>query len=163
MKTSMGEIEIEVFKDKAPISADNFVGYVKEKAYDGTIFHRIIPTFMIQGGGFDKTLNKRPTKAPIKNEATNKLSNLRGTVSMARTAVIDSATNQFFINVVDNQRLDHRSPDRRGYGYAVFGQVLKGMDVADKIRAVPTGACPPMFQRDCPKTPVVIESITLKK
>jgi cyclophilin family peptidyl-prolyl cis-trans isomerase len=162
MKTSMGELEIELFADKSPISTENFLGYVKDKAYDGTIFHRVIANFMIQGGGFDKALAKRPTKSPIKNEAQNGLSNKRGTLSMARTGVVDSATNQFFINVVDNARLDHRGPGRQ-FGYAVFGQVLRGMEVADKIRAMQTGACPPHFQRDCPQTQVVIESVTPKK
>lgn len=155
MKTSMGDVKIKLFKEKAPISVANFLAYVDEKFYDGTIFHRVIQNFMIQGGGFNEDLTKKETKAPIKNEAENGLSNKRGTLAMARTNVVDSATSQFFINVVDNKFLDHNGPN---FGYAVFGEVISGMDVVDKIRAVKTGAKPP-FASDCPLTPVTIVSV----
>jgi len=160
METSMGTIEIELFKKEAPLSTANFLKYTDEKFYDGTIFHRIIPTFMIQGGGFTADMKKKQNHPPIKNEATNGLKNSRGTLSMARTSVVDSATSQFFINVVDNKSLDHTNTSSRGYGYAVFGKVIKGMEVVDKIKAVETGMCGHM--RDCPKTPVVIKSVRRK-
>ncbi len=160
METNKGTIELELFADKAPISAANFVSYVKDGAYNGTIFHRVIPTFMIQGGGFDKDLKKRPTKAPIKNESTNGVANSRGTLSMARTNAPDSGTNQFFINVVDNKSLDSRGGRP---GYAVFGRVTKGMDVVDAIRNVQTGACPPNFRTDCPQEPIIIKSAVVKQ
>ena len=157
LETSKGNIEVEVDAKNAPISAKNFLRYVDDKYYDGTVFHRVIKGFMIQGGGFDQRYQKKPTRAPIKNEAANGLSNKRGTVAMARTAVVDSATAQFFINVVDNRFLDHRpGAGPRGYGYAVFGKVIKGMDVVDKIRNTPTGACPGL-SRDCPQEPMVIK------
>jgi cyclophilin family peptidyl-prolyl cis-trans isomerase len=155
LKTTKGEIEVELFQDKAPISVENFLKYVDDGFYDGTIFHRVIGSFMIQGGGFTKSLEKKKTRAPIKNEATNRVSNLRGTLAMARTGVVDSATAQFFINVVDNQRLDHRGPGP-AYGYAVFGKVVRGMDVVDMIKVTRTGSCG-TFQRDCPQTQIVIE------
>jgi cyclophilin family peptidyl-prolyl cis-trans isomerase len=157
MKTSMGDITIRLFEDKAPISVENFLSYVDEGHYDGTVFHRIIPTFMIQGGGFTADMARKSTHKPIKNEATNGLSNRRGTVAMARTGVVDSATCQFFINVVDNTMLDHKNTSARGYGYAVFGEVTDGMDVVDKIKAVRTTAKDGM--RDVPVEPVVIESV----
>jgi peptidyl-prolyl cis-trans isomerase A (cyclophilin A) len=138
LETTKGTIELQLDGEKAPISTKNFVDYVKSGQYDGTIFHRVIPGFMVQGGGFTADMNQKSTKAPIKNEATNGLKNLRGTVAMARTGVIDSATCQFFINVVDNAFLNHTSPDMRGYGYAVFGKVTKGMDVVDAIVGVKT-------------------------
>ena len=139
METSMGNIRIELFDEKAPISAANFRKYVQEKFYDGLIFHRVIPGFVIQGGGFLPGMKqKTPTHPPIKNEADNGLKNQRGTLSMARTQVVDSATSQFFISVVDNTSLDHRGKDPRGYGYAVFGRVTEGMEVVDKIVASPT-------------------------
>jgi peptidyl-prolyl cis-trans isomerase B (cyclophilin B) len=138
METSFGKIEIELDGEKAPISTKNFLRYVDEKFYDGTIFHRVIKDFMIQGGGFTKDMNQKPTHEQIKNEAANGLKNTRGTLAMARTSVVDSATAQFFINTVDNGFLDYQSPDPRGYGYAVFGHVTNGMDVVDKIRAVST-------------------------
>ena len=162
IKTNMGDIEVELFKDKAPISVANFLSYVDDKYYDGTIFHRVIGSFMVQGGGFDKALNKKKTKAAIKNEATNRVSNKRGTLAMARTGVVDSATSQFFINVVDNDRLDHFGTNPRRYGYAVFGQVVKGMDVVDKIRNVKTGSCGP-FRSDCPANQVVMQSVRRAK
>ena len=157
LKTSLGAITIELYPDKAPKTVDNFLGYVKSGHYNGTIFHRVIAGFMIQGGGFDVDFNEKPTRPPIPNEATNGLKNEVGTVAMARTSVPDSATAQFFINVVDNAGLDYPRPD--GAGYAVFGKVVKGMDVVNKIAAVETGARPPYS--DVPRTPVVIESAKL--
>jgi cyclophilin family peptidyl-prolyl cis-trans isomerase len=140
METSKGTIEIELDGDKAPISVANFLRYVDEEFYDGTIFHRVMPDFMIQGGGFRPDMTQKPTHAPIKNEADNGLKNDRGTIAMARTGVVDSATAQFFINVGErNDFLNHRDPSVEGFGYAVFGKVVKGMDVVDKIVAVPTG------------------------
>lgn len=135
LETSLGSIEIELDAEKAPISAANFLAYVDSGHYDGTIFHRVIPDFMIQGGGFDPSMSQKPTKAPIENEAKNGLRNRRGTLAMARTNVVDSATSQFFINLKDNDFLDHSGRD---YGYAVFGRVTSGMDVVDKIAAVKT-------------------------
>lgn len=155
LKTTLGDITLELDETKAPITVKNFLTYVDAKAYDGTIFHRVIPTFMIQGGGFDTSYTLKPTSGPIKNEADNGLSNLRGTVAMARTTVIDSATNQFFINVVDNTFLDHK--DASSFGYAVFGKVVAGLAVVDAIKAVPTTAKGP-FSKDCPVTDVVIQS-----
>ena len=134
--TSLGNIKIKLNAEKAPISSENFLKYVEKKHYDGTIFHRVMPTFMIQGGGHLPDMKEKETLAPIKNEAKNGLSNLRGSVAMARTNEVDSATAQFFINVVDNKRLDH--VDNNRYGYAVFGEVTEGMDVVDKIRDVKT-------------------------
>jgi peptidyl-prolyl cis-trans isomerase B (cyclophilin B) len=161
LTTSLGVIELELDPEKAPITVENFLGYVDAGFYDGTIFHRVIPGFMIQGGGFDAAFVQKPTKAQIKNEATNGLTNKRGTVAMARTNVVDSATAQFFINLKDNDFLNHSSPDPRGYGYAVFGRVTKGMDVVDKIAAVATGQRGP--HGDVPKQNVVIESAKRKK
>jgi len=158
IKTNLGTIEAELFSDKAPITVENFLAYVKAKHYDGTIFHRCIPNSMIQGGGFDAKFNQKPTRAPIKNEADNGLKNLRGTLAMARTSEVNSATAQFFINLKDNGFLDHGSRD---FGYAVFGKVLKGMDVVDNIAKQPTGA-KGVFQKDVPLQDVVIESITVK-
>lgn len=161
IETSLGNIEVELNAEKAPISVANFLKYVDKKHYDGLIFHRVIKDFMIQGGGMNEKMEEKKNDAPIKNEATNGLKNDRGTLAMARTSVVDSATSQFFINTVDNGFLNHTSPDPRGYGYAVFGKVTSGMDVVDKIRAVPTGSS--MGMADVPKTPVVIKSITRKK
>lgn len=158
VKTSMGEVKIRLFQDKAPVSVANFLSYVDEKFYDGTIFHRVIDTFMVQGGGFNADLTKKETKAPIKNEATNGISNRRGTVAMARTNIVDSATSQFFINVADNTFLDHKNGTPRDYGYAVFGEVIAGMEVVDRIKAVKTGAKGP-FSSDCPIEPVLIQSV----
>ena len=137
LTTSMGDITLELNNEKAPISSQNFVKYVQAGHYDGTIFHRVIDGFMIQGGGFDKAMNQKPVNAPIKNEATNGLSNDNYTVAMARTNVVDSATAQFFINVKDNDFLNHAGP--ANFGYAVFGKVVEGKDVVDKIRRVATG------------------------
>ncbi len=139
METSMGKIVLEIYQDKAPETAKNFLKYVDEKFYDGTIFHRVIPNFVIQGGGFDKEMVEKPTHEPIKNEADNGLSNLRGTIAMARTNDPHSATSQFFINLVDNKGLDFKDKNSgRGWGYAVFGKVLEGMDVVDSIAKVKT-------------------------
>ena len=159
MKTSMGEITIELDQAKAPESTKNFLAYANDKFYDGTIFHRVIPNFMIQGGGFDKDMNQKPTKAPIKNEAGNGLRNLNGTIAMSRTSDPNSATAQFFINTKDNPFLDHRDESAQGYGYAVFGKVTKGMDVVQKIEAVQTTTKMP--HQNVPVTPVVIESVTV--
>ena len=135
METSKGTIKIELFPDKSPITVKNFLGYVDDKFYDGTIFHRVISNFMIQGGGFESGLKEKGTKAPIKNESTNGVSNERGTIAMARTGDPDSATAQFYINVKDNRNLDAL---RGRAGYSVFGKVIEGMDVVDKIKEVPT-------------------------
>jgi cyclophilin family peptidyl-prolyl cis-trans isomerase len=157
MVTSQGKIIIELYPEAAPLTVKNFLDYVSEGYYNGTIFHRVISNFMIQGGGFTPDMQKKPTKSPIKNEATNGLSNLRGTIAMARTNEIDSATSQFFINVVDNKFLDHQGPTN--FGYAVFGKVVEGMEVVDKIRKVPTTQ--KGFYKDVPVEPVVIQSISL--
>ncbi len=157
--TSYGKIVAELLPDKAPISVKNFLAYVADGSYNGTIFHRVMSNFMIQGGGFTPDMKRKPTKAPIKNEANNGLSNLWGTLAMARTNIVDSATNQFFINVVDNKFLDYKNPGN--YGYAVFGKVVEGLEVVDKIKNVPTttkGA-----YQNIPVEPVVINSITLIK
>ncbi len=138
IETSMGSITLELDAAKAPVTVKNFCDYAKSGHYNGTIFHRVIDGFMIQGGGFTAAMDQKPTNAPIKNEATNGLSNARGTIAMARTQVVDSATSQFFINLTDNTFLDHRAPDPRGFGYAVFGKVTDGMDVVDKIAKVKT-------------------------
>ncbi len=139
IRTSMGDIKAELFEAEAPETVKNFLRYVDSKHYDGTIFHRVIPGFMIQGGGFTYDFKQKPTKAPIVNEAANGLKNKRGTLAMARTSEVDSATAQFFINLVDNGFLDHKSKTPQGFGYCVFGQVKEGMDVIDRIAAVDTG------------------------
>jgi len=156
LKTSLGDITIELYPEKAPISVQNFLQYVKDGQYDHTIFHRVIEGFMIQGGGFTADMQQKPVRAPIKNEADNGLSNKRGTVAMARTGEINSATAQFFINTVDNPFLNFRSKDASGYGYAVFGKVTSGMDVVDQIKKVKTTDKGP-FQ-NVPSTPVEIIS-----
>jgi cyclophilin family peptidyl-prolyl cis-trans isomerase len=161
LKTSVGEIEIELFPDKAPESVKNFLAYVDEGFYDGTIFHRVIKDFMIQGGGYDGGRQKKPTRSPIKNEANNGLKNETGTVAMARTSVPDSATSQFFINVENNAFLDYREATPEGWGYAVFGRVTRGMDVAEKIENAETEDGGGAF-RNIPKSPVVIESARRK-
>jgi peptidyl-prolyl cis-trans isomerase A (cyclophilin A) len=153
MQTSLGDIELELNAAKAPVSVENFLGYVNSGFYTNTVFHRVISGFMIQGGGFTRDMVQKPAKAPIKNEAGNGLSNKRGTLAYARTNVVNSATSQFFINHKDNAFLDHRDETDAGFGYAVFGKVLKGMDVVDKIAAVQTGA------QDVPVTPVIILSV----
>ncbi|ACY31946.1 MULTISPECIES: peptidylprolyl isomerase [Comamonas] len=156
LKTSMGDIVVELNDAKAPKSAANFLQYVRDKHYDGTVFHRVIDGFMIQGGGMDTNLNEKPTRAPIPLEASNGLKNDRGTIAMARTGNPNSATSQFFINVVNNDMLNAPKPD--GHGYAVFGKVVKGMDVVDKIRAVATGNRG--MHQNVPTTPVTILSAT---
>jgi cyclophilin family peptidyl-prolyl cis-trans isomerase len=159
LKTSMGNITIELFKKEAPVSTRNFLAYVDKKFYDATIFHRVINGFMIQGGGFDKSMRQKGTLDTIENEATNGMKNMRGTLAMARTGDPHSATSQFFINVVDNPALDFTSPaDGRTWGYAVFGKVVEGMDVVDAIKAVPTGMKNGM--NDVPETTVEILSAT---
>ena len=157
--TDLGTFEIELADEKAPKTVKNFLEYVDAKHYDGTIFHRVIPGFMAQGGGYDASLEKRPVRAPVHNEADNGLRNLRGTVAMARTSDPHSATSQFFVSVADNSSLDHPGPS--GWGYAVFGKVTSGMDIVDKIVNVPTGAKGP-FAKDAPQTNVVIKSIARK-
>ncbi|MFI5322442.1 MAG: peptidylprolyl isomerase [Thermodesulfobacteriota bacterium] len=154
MSTSKGDIKIELFKDKTPITVENFLSYVNDGFYDGTVFHRVIPNFMIQGGGFTPDFTQKPTKQPIKNEATNGLKNERGTIAMARTQVVDSATSQFFINLADNSFLDNGVRD---YGYAVFGKVIDGMNVVDSIAAVET--VHKGMYGDVPKEDVVIKSV----
>lgn len=139
IKTSLGDIKVKLAADKAPLTVANFLAYADAGHYDGTIFHRVIDGFMIQGGGFDAQMSQKPTRAPIKNEAANGLQNKRGTLAMARTAVVDSATSQFFINVKDNGFLDFRAPNPQGFGYCVFGEVVAGMDVVDQIKGVRTG------------------------
>lgn len=156
METSFGSIMLELDRESAPVSVENFLGYVDDGAYDGTIFHRVIDGFMIQGGGFEPDMDRRPTKAPITNEWRNGLTNARGTIAMARTGDPNSATNQFFINVVDNDRLSQ--PISGGAGYAVFGQVVEGMDVVDAIKGTATGIKAGM--QDVPLDPVIITSVT---
>jgi len=157
VKTSLGQFTVELWPAEAPLTVKNFLRYVDQGFYDGTIFHRVIANFMIQGGGFTRDMTQKRTLAPIKNEARADVKNRRGTIAMARTAVVDSATAQFFINVKDNRSLDHRDNSARGFGYCVFGRVVDGMDVVDKIRKVKTGVKKGF--RDVPLEPVVIESI----
>jgi peptidyl-prolyl cis-trans isomerase A (cyclophilin A) len=159
LETSMGNITIELFKEKAPITVRNFLGYVKEGFYDGLIFHRVIKDFMVQGGGMSESLEQKKPKFAIKNEATNGLSNTRGTLAMARTGVVDSATSQFFINTVDNLFLNHKGKQPDSFGYCVFGQVVEGLDVVDKIREVKTGN--KNGHSDVPVEPVFIVSAKL--
>ena len=159
IETSMGTITVELDDAKAPVTVTNFIEYVKSGHYDGTIFHRVIDGFMIQGGGFTKDMNQTETRAPIKNEAANGLKNARGTLAMARTMVVDSATSQFFINLVDNDFLDYRGPDPRMFGYAVFGKVTDGMEVVDRIAKVKTGFAGP--HQNVPEEPVIIRKVHL--
>lgn len=158
-QTSLGDFTVELYPEKAPKTVENFLQYVKDKHYNGTIFHRVIDGFMVQGGGFTPDMNQKATRDPIPLEAKNGLKNDRGTIAMARTGNPNSATAQFFINVVDNQGLNAPSPD--GHGYAVFGKVVAGMDTIDKMRATPTGN-KGMFQ-NVPLTPLLINSATLAK
>ncbi len=159
LSTSLGDIVVELDATKAPKTVENFVQYVNDKHYDGTVFHRVIGNFMIQGGGFAADMQQKATRAPIPLEARNGLKNDRGTIAMARTGNPNSATSQFFINVVDNAGLNAPSPD--GHGYTVFGKVVAGMDVVDKIRAVPTGNSG--MHQNVPLTPVTINKATLEK
>src|SRR5262245_18104377 len=158
LKTSAGTIVIELYPEKAPKTVENFLQYARDGFYDGTIFHRVISTFMIQGGGFTTEFKQKPTRAPVRNEADNGLKNTVGTLAMARTADPHSATAQFFINVADNAMLDFRFPTQEGYGYAVFGKVVKGMDVVSRIAKVDTRRGPPPHT-DVPVKPVVIEKV----
>ncbi len=158
IRTNKGYFKVELNSEKAPVSVQNFSDYVNNKYYDNTIFHRIINGFMIQGGGFTVDFKQKPTSAPIKNEADNGLKNVRGTIAMARTSDPDSATSQFFINTANNDFLDFKSPTPTGWGYAVFGKVIAGMDVVDKIQTVKTGNYG--AHQNVPLDPVVIESIT---
>jgi len=160
LSTNMGDIRIELNADKAPISTKNFLDYVSEGYYDGLIFHRVIPGFMIQGGGFDSGMSQKKTKSPIKNEAANGLKNVTGSIAMARTNVVDSATAQFFINVKDNEFLNHKNTSPDGYGYAVFGQVIEGMDIVHSIEKVKTGNRG--MHQDVPAQEVVINSVKVE-
>ena len=161
MDTSLGAITIELLQADAPVSVDNFLAYVNDGFFEGTIFHRVIPGFVVQGGGFNPDLTRKPTRPPIRNEARNGLTNARGTLSMARTALVDSANSQFFISTDDNaSTLDHKGIEPAEYGYAVFGRVTEGMEVVDKIVAVPT-----QNQGDydnIPVDPVLINSVTVQ-
>jgi peptidyl-prolyl cis-trans isomerase B (cyclophilin B) len=162
MQTSVGTIVIELNAEKAPKTVENFLRYVNEGFYEGTIFHRVIDGFMIQGGGFTKDYKQKQTHKPISNEANNGLKNVRGTIAMARTSDPHSATAQFFINVVDNRFLNHTAQSTRGWGYTVFGKVVEGMDVVDKIRRVKTGSGGP-FSENVPQTQVIIEKVSVVK
>ena len=159
IETTKGTITLELNSEKSPATVANFVQYAKSGFYDGTIFHRVIDGFMIQGGGFTKNMNQKETLAPIRNEAMNGLKNKRGTIAMARTMVVDSATSQFFINLVDNDFLDFTSPTPQGFGYAVFGRVTDGMEVVDAIGKVKTGFKGP--HQNVPEEPVVMKKVTV--
>lgn len=161
MKTSMGTVVIELYRDQAPLTVDNFLQYVKDRHFDGTLFHRVIPGFMIQGGGHGPDFGEKPTRKPVRNEAANGLKNETGTIAMARTSDPHSATAQFFINVANNESLDFRYPTEEGYGYCVFGKVVKGMNVVERIAKVRTGPGPG-GHRNVPVKPVVIESVKLR-
>lgn len=155
MTTSLGDIEIELYPEEAPVSVENFIKYVESGYYDGTIFHRVIPGFMAQGGGFTEEMQQKETADPIVNEADNGLKNEVGTLAMARTAVPDSATSQFFINLVDNEFLNFTAKTSQGWGYAVFGKVVSGMEVVDSMAAVPTGNVG--HHGDVPLEPIIID------
>ena len=159
MSTILGDMTLELDAEKAPKTVENFVNYATSGFYDGTIFHRVINNFMVQGGGFDADMRQKTTEAPIDNEANNGLKNNRGTIAMARTMDPHSATAQFFINVSDNDFLNHTAENMQGWGYAVFGQVVEGQEVLDKIRVVSTGS--QAGHQDVPVDPVVIESVTV--
>ena len=159
MSTILGDMTLELDAEKAPKTVENFVNYATSGFYDGTIFHRVINNFMVQGGGFDADMRQKTTEAPIDNEANNGLKNNRGTIAMARTMDPHSATAQFFINVSDNDFLNHTAENMQGWGYAVFGQVVEGQEVLDKIRVVSTGS--QAGHQDVPVDPVVIESVTI--
>ena len=160
MKTNLGDITLELDADKAPKTVENFVSYAKDGFYDGTIFHRVIPDFMIQGGGYTVEMRRKKTRAPIPNEADNGLKNDRGTIAMARTSDPHSATAQFFINLKGNDPLNFRRKDRQGWGYTVFGRVIDGMEVVDKIAAQPTRTLPNNMG-DVPIKPIIIEKVIL--
>jgi len=161
LHTNHGTIVLELDAEKAPETVANFLQYAKEGFYDGTIFHRVIDGFMIQGGGMEPGMREKAARAPIRNEANNGLSNVRGTIAMARTPDPDSATAQFFINVADNDFLDHREPTPEGWGYCVFGKVVEGMDVVDKIKGVPTTTRG--YHQDVPEEDVIIESVEIEE
>ena len=161
IETDLGAIELELDEKKAPVTVKNFVDYAKSGHYNDTVFHRVIDGFMIQGGGFTADMDQKPSKEPIRNEAMNGLKNARGTIAMARTMVVDSATSQFFINLVDNSFLDFRNPTAQGFGYAVFGKVTKGMETVDKIAKVQTGSRG--MHQDVPVKPVVIKKVTVEE
>lgn len=161
ISTSLGDITLELFKDRAPVSVENFLQYVRDGFYEGTIFHRVKAGYVIQGGGYTAEMVERATRPPILNEATNGLKNVRGTVAMARMRALRSATSQFYINLANNAALDHRGYSPDDFGYAVFGRVLSGMDVVDKIAATPTGISGD--HEDVPKTPVVIQKVAVKE
>jgi cyclophilin family peptidyl-prolyl cis-trans isomerase len=161
IETSMGKIKAELWDDSAPVTVKNFLGYVDDKHFDGLIFHRVMQGFMIQGGGFDQMMNERNTREPIPNEATADKKNVRGTLAMARTQVVDSATSQFFINLVNNGMLNHTARTSRGFGYCAFGKVTEGMDVVDKIASVAVGNAG--GHQNVPSTPVMIKSIRRMK
>jgi cyclophilin family peptidyl-prolyl cis-trans isomerase len=161
IETSLGSITLELYKDRAPVSVANFLQYARDGHYNGTIWHRVVPGYVIQGGGYTPALVERTTRPPIQNEATNRVSNSRGTVAMARQRTARSATSQFFINLANNGELDHRGFSPDAFGYAVFGRVLEGMDVVDKIGAVKTGTRDGM--ENVPIEPVLIRSVTEKK
>jgi len=160
METNKGTIVIELDAEKAPITTENFLNYVKEGFYEQTIFHRVIPGFMIQGGGFTPEMAQKKTRAEIKNEADNGLKNSRGTLAMARTQVVDSASSQFFINLSDNDFLNHQNKTANGYGYAVFGKVVEGMEIVDEIAKVATGNSG--HHQDVPKEAIVIEKVSIE-
>jgi cyclophilin family peptidyl-prolyl cis-trans isomerase len=160
LDTTAGEIVIQLNQERAPASVENFLQYVRDGHYDGTLFHRVIKGFMIQGGGYTTSFERKPTREAIRNEATNRLRNTRGTVAMARTNAVRSATSEFFINTADNSQLDHRGLTPDEYGYAVFGKVISGMDVVDKIEGVKTGRSGPFD--DAPLQPVVIRRAYVK-
>ena len=157
ISTSLGDVTVELFRDKAPVSVANFLDYATEGFYPGTNFHRVVKGFVVQGGGYTETMDEKPTRPPILNEATNGLRNVRGTVAMARTQSLRSATSQFYINVSSSPDLDHRGFSPRDFGYAVFGRVLSGMDVVDRIASVPTHVAAGM--EDVPVTPVFITGV----
>ncbi len=159
IKTSHGDVTVALDADKAPQTVENFLGYVDAKHYDGTVFHRVIDGFMVQGGGYDRTDEKKPVRAPVQNEADNGVKNKKGTVAMARTNDPHSATSQFFFNVADNAFLDHKSKSGAEWGYTVFGRVVDGMDVVEKIKGVKTGARG-TFAKDAPLEPVEILEVT---
>lgn len=161
IQTNKGEIVIELNAQDAPVSVKNFLTYVREGFYAQTIFHRVIPNFMIQGGGFTTDMAQKKTRAEIKNEADNGLENLRGTLAMARTQVVDSATSQFFINLVDNAFLNHQGKTPNAYGYAVFGRVTEGMEVVDEIAKIKTGNHG--YHQDVPEEPVIIETVSIEE
>lgn len=158
MKTNVGNVVLELYPDKAPKTVENFLQYIQDGFYKNTIFHRVIPNFMIQGGGFDTAFNQKSTRSPVQNEAANGLKNEIGAIAMARTPDPHSATAQFFINVANNTFLDYRAPNQNGYGYTVFGKVINGMDVVHQIASISTGSGGP-FSSDVPKTSVIIEDM----